>query len=294
MQDMRWFSVPRAMLGVLVVVLLSSCQLDRSGIVLRNNNARLVASPEIVCPRETVGIRWDLTTLPRSADNCRRCTTSASCGDGFMCLDGICCRGPELAGGSTCSEGGRCLPTTIDMTMTASDPEVPVPILPSPLPLRGAFSLPAPRPMDVSVSGSFALPIEGISDRVRVRVAVAPDNRLPLGFQFACRGSTFVWTNYDFAVVGPSTSDLIRIEGIRNTGRTAIALTGGTPRRDAVRILPGEVTTAFDGSPARGNWTAFIPADARPGPPPICSGTAIVNPLPDIAVEMTLACRRSP
>lgn len=277
---------------VLALALLASgCQLDRSGIALRPNPAGLSVMPELACPGDNVGVRWNLTGLPRSGDNCRRCTSGSTCPDGFVCLDSVCCRGPALDGGSTCNVSGQCLPSTINMTLSA-DPAVALPTLPSPLPLRGGISVPVSATTDFSAAGSFALPLEGLSDRARVRVPVTPDEPLPLQFAFTCSGGTSGWTLHDFAALGPTTSELIRIEAIRNTTRFAIMLTGGEPSRGPVRIEPGSESTAFAGMQPRGRWFAFIPPDARPGPPPVCSPTTVMNPLPDISIQMRVGCRR--
>lgn len=293
MVSMRWLSACTAAIGIALLLLVSSCQVDRAGLALPSNNVKLIVEPELACPDERVAVRWDLTTLPRAPANCRRCTSSADCSEGFGCLDGVCCRGPGLSGGTTCNVGGQCPPTTINMTLTATDPAVPDPILPRPLPLRSGISLPVNRTMDVVAAGEFTLPLQRIDDRAHVRVPVDLDDRLPLRFDFACTGRGFTWTTYDFSVLGPSTSELIRIEGIRNTSGRAVALTGGVPSRGPVRIEAGEVTTAFDGSPARGLWLAFIPPDARLGlPTPICRPTEVLNRLPDISVELRLTCRR--
>lgn len=284
-----------AALGVGLVLLASGCTLDRSGIAAPAYNAKLVVVPEIACPGERVAARWDLTGLPRSADSCESCVTGATCPVGTSCLDGVCCRNSGLSGGAACRVDGQCLPSTVAMTITASDPTVPVPILPRPIALRGGVSLPVSRTTDVAADGQVFSPLALIRDRAQVRVPFDPDDKLPMGFNFACTGSTFGWTSYDFAVVGPTTSDLIRIEGIRNLGRFAVMLTGGVPSRGPVRVEPGAVTTDFDGSPARGLWVAFIPPDARIGlPTPVCAPTQVLSPLPDIAVEVTLACRRTP
>lgn len=278
---------------VTLTVLASGCQLDRTGTQLRPNPAGLVIQPELACPGDMVGVRWNLTGLPRSSDNCRRCTTSAACSEGFACVDGVCCRGAPLAGGSSCNIPGGCLPSAVSMTLSASDPAISVPALPNPLPLRSGISLPVTSTTDFTAAGSFALPLEGISDSARVRVPVGSDEPLPLQFAFTCTGGSPGWTLHDFTALGPTTSDLMRIQTIRNTTRFAIMLTGGDPSRGPVRIEPFSDTTAFGGMQPRGRWFAFIPDDARAGlPPPICSPTTVMNPLPDISVELRLACRR--
>jgi hypothetical protein len=299
MANVGWKS-PRFRVGLLagaivaaLTLLASGCQLDRSGIALRPNPAGLAVMPELACPGDTVGVLWNLTGLPRAGENCRRCTTSAGCPAGFGCLDGVCCRSGALAGGSTCDVSGQCLPSTINMTLSA-DPALALPALPSPLPLRGGVSVAVAGTTDFSAAGSFALPLEGISDRARVRVPVVPDEPMPLQFNFTCAGGGPGWTMHDFAALGPTTSDLIRIEAIRNASRFAVMLTGGEPSRGPVRIEPGDATTAFAGLQPRGRWFAFIPADARPGPPPVCSPTTVMNPLPDINVEMRVGCRTKP
>lgn len=285
--------------GAMVVglaLLAAGCQLDRAGIALRPNPAGLTVNPEIACPADTVGVRWNLTNLPRASENCRRCATSSACADGFQCLDGVCCRDADLAGGSACNLGGRCLPSTVNMTLAASDPAVAVPALPSPLPLRGGISLPLAATTDFTAGGSFALPLEGLRDSARARVVGVPDDPLALRFAFSCSGSGFSWTMHDFAALGPSTSDRLRITTIVNTTRHPIMLTAEPvrePRRGPVRIERGAPTYAFAGLPPTGRWLAFIPLE--PGVPmPVCLGTDITNPLPDITVEIRLTCVRKP
>src|SRR5262245_36738946 len=117
MANVDWTS-PRLRAGVMagaiiaaLAVLAAGCHLDRTGISLRPNPAGLAVMPELACPGDTVGVLWNLTGLPRAGENCRRCTTGASCPDGFGCLDGVCCRNDPLAGGSTCNVSGQCLPS---------------------------------------------------------------------------------------------------------------------------------------------------------------------------------------
>jgi len=282
-----------AALALLLILAAAGCQLDRAGIALRPNPAGLTVDPELACPGDNVGLRWNLTGLPRSGDNCRSCTVSSTCAEGFSCVDGLCCRTMALAGGSTCNVAGRCLPSTVNMTLGTSDPAIAVPELPRPLPLRGGISLPVTSSIDVTAAGSFALPLEGISDRAHVRVNLSPDDPLPLRFPFVCEGSRFAWTLHDFTALGPSTSDALRIETVRNTTRLAIMVTGGEPSRGPVRIEAFGETTAFGGLAPRGRWFAFIPADALAGlPPPSCSPTGVMNRLPDIGIDMRLVCRK--
>jgi hypothetical protein len=204
-----------------------------------------------------------------------------------------------LSAGTGCQIDHQCLPFTVNMTLSA-DPAASVPTLPRLLPLRGGISQTVSRTMDFVAAGSFFNPLGRIADRAHVRVPVDPDDRLPLQFDFTCTGGGPAWTRYDFALSGPSTSDQIRIEGIRNIGPTTLMLTGpaGVDRvttRGPVRIAPGDVAHEFDGSPARGLWLAFIPPDVRLAlPPPICSPTETLNPLPDIRVSLQLACRPKP
>ncbi|MBM3648610.1 MAG: hypothetical protein FJX11_12545 [Alphaproteobacteria bacterium] len=289
----RVLSVGLIVAGIVLALTLlgSACTLDRSG--LSPNPVGLAVAPEIACSGDTVGVRWNLTGLPRSADNCRRCATTAGCSAGFTCLDGVCCRDAPLAGGSTCNEGGRCLPVSIEMTLSASDPAISLPALANPLPLRGGVSVPVTATTQFAADGRFGLPLGGIWDRVSVRVPIVPDEPLPVPFAFTCAGGTPGWTSYDFAILGPSTSELIRIDTIRNPTDFDIVLTGGEPVRRSERIPARGATAVFSGAQPRGLWVAFIPTDARVGlPPPICSPTTIMNPLPDIRVDMLVSCRR--
>jgi hypothetical protein len=276
--------------AVAAMLLAAGCQLDRSGIALRPNPAGLTVSPELACPDDTVGVRWNLANLPRAPENCRRCATSSSCDDGFACIDGVCCRNADLAGGSACNVGGRCLPTAVNMTLAASDPAVAVPALPRPLPLRGGVSLPLAATTDFTAGGSFALPLEGLSDSARARI----DDPLRLVLPFACTGTGtgFGWATHDFAALGPSTSDRLRIQRIVNNTRFGIMLTGQTgsePSRGPVAIEPGASTDAFAGLAPRGRWFGFIASGAGV-PMPRCTPTGVADPLPDIAFEMRLAC----
>jgi hypothetical protein len=279
-------------IGVALVLFASGCHLERGGVGSPSNNVKLFVDPELACPGDRVGVRWDMTTtLPRVAENCLRCRSRSTCSEGFQCLDGVCCRDPELSGGAACNVGGACLPSSIVMTIT-SDPAMTIPALPRPLPLRGGISVPVSTDTDMIAGGRIAFPFEGIRDRARVLVAVDPNDKIPMVFPFACASRGFEWTPYDFRM-GPSTSDNIRVEGIRNTGRHAVLVTGGVPRRDGIRIEPGGTTAAFDGSPARGVWFAFIPPGAGVEVP-ICSPSEVINALPDITLAMRVVCRSTP
>jgi hypothetical protein len=288
--DILWLGSGAA--AAALVLLASSCQLDRTGVGGPGISAKLTVDPELVCPGETTAVRWDLTTtLPRVSANCQRCTSSSSCSDGFTCIDNVCCRGPALSGGAACVVGGTCLPPSINMTLTPSDPAAPVPVLPAPLPLRSGVAEPVARTMDMTAAGPFGFPLGRIDDRAHVRVPVDPDDRVPMFLPFSCTGSGFGWAPYDFAVLGPTTSDRVRIRGILNISGRAVMLTGGVPTRGPVRVEAGEMTTAFDGLPVRGVWVAFIPADARIDlPTPICGAVMTTGRLPDISLSMRVGC----
>ena len=285
-----------AAVGVALALLVPGCELDRRGIGADPpENVKLRTEPELVCPGESTGVRWDMSRFPFAAENCQRCTRHDECdaSAGLGCIDNVCCR-RDSVGIIPCVSAGRCppMPRAIEMSLRSSDALSPVPPLPSPVPLRGGVHQQGvDRAMNFVADGRFRFPGRTISDSARVRVTDNPDDPIVMRFAFRCVGDRFEWDGHDFLALGPSTSANVVINGILNASSFRVGLFSSSAGPSWIN--PSGTTREFNGNNPRGAWRAFVPPDARGDFPSVaCTPEGNPDRRLDIVLLMQVTCRR--
>ncbi|WP_259780491.1 hypothetical protein [Aestuariispira ectoiniformans] len=263
----------------------SGCTLDRSGLGV---DLDWSVEPALFCPGDQVTVSWNLADLPRSLDTCESCSSSDMCMVGQYCLDGTCC--PESLPGSQCRTSEGCL-ADFSLTITMS-PDDMVLVDNEQAEVVGERVLSPTETVTFDVSGGYHPPLRAFltDTKTATLVTAVPETNVMLSFPFTCAGSGPGWANYDIDSLGPTSSEFVRIVGVRNTSGRRLELSGGDPLRGPVTIMPGEVVTDLNGK-FGGRWSAAMPVlDRSILPPPVCEPTNIRNPWPDLQVELILEC----
>lgn len=300
-------SIPsRILLCIFIIFSLSACTLNRVGIGGGGAAAQWNVEPALFCPGDTVTVSWDMSRIPRSHENCRpsngglatltSCTSSSMCPaatDGMeaVCLDNHCCSQAIFESNSLeCPIANGCYPD-FAVTITANNEELEPPVREETRRVTGSRTLTPEETTQLHFTGFYNPPMVLFEDRkTATMVTPVPPTNITAPFPFTCFGTTPGWASANFND-GTTSSENVRVAGVRNTSRNFIILGSSEPAREPVMLAPGETSAAFNGQ-LNGVWTASL--DARRDPAalnrPRCEATNVQNPWPDLEVEILLQC----
>lgn len=292
------------MLMSLAILGFAGCHLERVNIAGDNSPVTWSVEPALFCPGERVVVTWDMSNMPLSEENCQppnggferktTCMSNLECpqatdGSAPVCLDGFCCSETVFSRSApTCPRAQGCYPT-FGATLTANDEDLDPPIRGENDTVRQTREFMLDQTTEFKFSGFYLAPPSTFED-TKIAQFINPDvsNSISIDFPFLCIGNTPLYPTRSLETI--TTSEHVRIVGIRNASEHRIELTSVRPDVGPVSLSPGEMTEALNGRP-RGLLSIrlgrFDPAGlVRPR----CVETHIENPWPHLRIEIFLAC----
>ncbi|VAX19950.1 hypothetical protein MNBD_NITROSPINAE01-638 [hydrothermal vent metagenome] len=296
----------------LSLFLLNGCFLNRAGLAPALYAPTITIEPEYVCPGEPATVSWNLNLLKSNA-NCRRpfggyeaiisCSYSSECpADSVTCIDGACsrCQNDLLRDRTECGypPTAGCYPN-FGFSLATSPPGViapPVTSITDPREVTGERTFTPAVTTTVTLTGGYLDVPSGTSGEYTsgdfsARVAVV-DNlgyTVPQTVEFYCvpSGWGWQWINLGEMVNASSSMELATFTNGNNFDINAQREEWARP----IRIPARDSSSAFAG-PMTGRIFVTIPADQLIGRGmPICPGTVINSPYPDIDISLRLVCQ---
>lgn len=274
------------------LLLIGSCSVDTTGLAIED--FRWSASPSTVCPGDASTLDWEVLNVPRSRDYCaepyevgRVCTINRDCESDETCVDQQCRRpGDDL---QEIDFGAGC---PIDGTIRINQLEVATNEV---APVDSSDRVQGSKAVSPSSTTVYTALYDVDEQRVAttsVTVTVLGQDEvtedIAFGTLFCRNAAETLRLTLGSSTTGFDPSPTVLLTGVTNTSAARVVVASSSPSHEPVPLIPGELTTEFNGRVPR-EWSVRLDSTAVPPPTSCTVDTGGFEPI-ELTLALTVSC----